>query len=314
MPWSAVRTFVDPDEYAASYRANVELTVTGRGPFSAKATRIEFHRLWIYRSSTNLPQTAHTAQTTRRALIQFLAGPGPSLFAGGLETGPTTILRHGAFDSYYKRLSPFASFGTMSFPVEDIAAVGEAMAGTNLAPPHDAILVAPPPTAMVRLQRLHAAAVSLAEDAPEIIDHPEAARGLEQVLIEAMVGCLANREDRSNSLAQGQHAIVMRRFRRVVEENPEEPLFIPEICKAIGVSDRSLRACCQEHLGMGPRRYLLLRRMNLVRQALRHEGPETTSVTETATRYGFWQLGRFAVEYQSLFGEPPAATLRRQPE
>jgi AraC-like DNA-binding protein len=156
----------------------------------------------------------------------------------------------------------------MSFPVEDIAAVGEAMAGTDLAPPHDAMLVTPSPAAMARLQRLHAAAVSLAEDAPEIIDHPEAARGLEQVLIEAMADCLANREDRANSLAQGQHAIGMRRFRRFVGEK-EQPLFIPEICKAIGVSSRTLQACCHEHLGMGPKHYLLLRRMHLARRALR---------------------------------------------
>ena len=63
---------------------------------------------------------------------------------------------------------------------------------------------------------------------------------------------------------------------------------------------------------MGPKRYLLLRRMNLARQALRQAAPDTTSVTDIATRFGFWQLGRFAVEYQTLFGESPSATLRRQ--
>jgi transcriptional regulator GlxA family with amidase domain len=86
------------------------------------------------------------------------------------------------------------------------------------------------------------------------------------------------------------------------------------MCKAIGVSERTLRMCCQEHLGTSPKRHLLLRRMGLARRTLRQANPETTSVTAIGTRYGFWEFGRFAVEYQALFGEPPSATLRRQPE
>jgi AraC-like DNA-binding protein len=185
------------------------------------------------------------------------------------------------------------------------------MARLDLGPPHDAILTTPPSAAMKRLQRLHAVAGLLAEEAPEIIAHPEAARRLEQALIEAMVDVLANREEHDDSLAHGRHAIVMRCFRRVVEESSEEPLYIPEICKAIRVSERTLRMCCQEYLGMGPKRYLLLRRMHLVRRVLRQAATDETSVTDIATRYGFWHLGRFAVEYHSLFGESPSATLCR---
>jgi AraC-like DNA-binding protein len=62
---------------------------------------------------------------------------------------------------------------------------------------------------------------------------------------------------------------------------------------------------------MGPKRYLLLRRMHLARRALRNAAPDATTVTDIATRYGFWQLGRFAVEYQSVFGESPSVTLHR---
>ena len=100
----------------------------------------------------------------------------------------------------------------------------------------------------------------------------------------------------------------------VLEENPEQPLSIPDICNTIRVSDRTLRLCCQEHLGMSPKRYLLLRRMQAVRRALRASNRGETTVTKVATRYGFWQLGRFAVEYKARFGEAPFVTLAWPPD
>jgi AraC-like DNA-binding protein len=80
---------------------------------------------------------------------------------------------------------------------------------------------------------------------------------------------------------------------------------------ALGVSERTLRACCAEFLGMSPGRYIRLRRLNLVRAALRCADPATTSVGELARRYGFSELGRFAIRYRTIFGETPSATLRR---
>ena len=313
MPSSAVRKFTDPDEYAAAVRQGTyELTVTERGHFTAKLTRIDLHRVWMQRFSDNLPRISHIAGWGGRAVIAFRTQSGPSLLSSGVEMQPTNIVRYSEGQNYYRRSSGFAAYGSMSLPVEEIAAVGEALAAVDLTPPRDAMLITPPQAAMARLQRLHAAAGQLAEDTPEIISNPEAARGLEQLLIDAMVECLSIGEVGESRLAQGQHATVMRRFWRVVEENPEQPLYMPEICKTIRVPDRTLRLCCQEHLGMGPKRYLILRRMHLARRALRRAAPDSASVTDVATRYGFWQLGRFAVEYQSLFGESPSATLRLQ--
>ena len=314
MPSSAVRTFSDPDDYAAAIRqGTVELTITRRGQFSAKLVQIALHSLWMQRLSDNLPRVSHTQGWGGRAVIGFRTEPGPSLVASGVEMQPTNILRYSEGQSYQRYSSGSASYAGMSLPIADMISAGAAIAGLDLAPPRDPMSMTPARTAMAKLQRLHAAAGRLAEDAPEIIAHPEAARGLEQALIEAMVACLAHGEVREDRLAQRHHSLIMRRFRKVVEESPEQPLYIPEICKKIGVSDRTLRACCQEQLGIGPKRYLLLRRLHLARRALREARSDAT-VTDIATRYGFWELGRFAVEYRSLFGESPSATLHRQSE
>jgi AraC-like DNA-binding protein len=164
---------------------------------------------------------------------------------------------------------------------------------------------------MARLQRLHAAAMQLAETAPEIIANPDAARGLEQALIEAVVSCLATGDSVAVRSANRHHATVMRRLEDALEASSESPLYMADLCKAVGASYQTLRACCQEHLGMSPKRYLLLRRMHLARRALRGAKAEETTVTEIATTYGFWELGRFSVAYRSLFGEAPLATPRR---
>ncbi|TMK47762.1 MAG: helix-turn-helix domain-containing protein [Alphaproteobacteria bacterium] len=87
-------------------------------------------------------------------------------------------------------------------------------------------------------------------------------------------------------------------------------LSLPELCSAIGVPERTLRACCSEFLGMSPTRYHLLRRLNLARSALRRANPETTSVAEIARNHQFLELGRFAVAYRTVFGEMPSFTLR----
>ena len=103
----------------------------------------------------------------------------------------------------------------------------------------------------------------------------------------------------------------MKRFRRILVEQPDRPLYIPELCEAIGVSERTFRVCCAEQIGMAPKRYLMLRRMHLVRRALLVGTSPNNSVTEIATRYGFWEFGRFAAVYRSIFDESPSETLRR---
>ena len=86
---------------------------------------------------------------------------------------------------------------------------------------------------------------------------------------------------------------------------------MPALYSAVGVPERTLRVCCTEFLDMSPTRYLMLRRLNMARTALRRANPPTASVAEIARTHQVLELGRFAVTYRTVFGEMPSTTLRR---
>jgi AraC-like DNA-binding protein len=313
MPSSVAQTFSDPEAYGAAIRATtVQLAVTRPGQFAAKLLRIDFHRLWMQRFSESLPRVLHNAIIPGRAVISFQTR-GPCLLWSGVEMKVGQITQHSSGHEAYQLSQGPTCFGSMSLTLEDMASVGAAMAGIDLTPPRDMQILTPSPSAMASLLQFHGAAGHLAENNPELIANPDSAHGLEQALVQALVRCLDNSEMREDSVAQRQHELIMRRLFRLLEENPAQPFYVPEICKAIGVSDRTLRVCCHEQLGMGPKHYLLLRRLHLAERALRRATPGTTTVTDVATRYGFWHFGLFASKYGALFGESPSVTLRRQP-
>jgi transcriptional regulator GlxA family with amidase domain len=125
------------------------------------------------------------------------------------------------------------------------------------------------------------------------------------------VRCLAEGHSLEPTLGDRRRDSLLTRFVEFLKANPGRPFYLTEICAALGVAERTLRASCEEHIGMGPIRYLTLRRMHLVRRALLHSDPSNATVTQIVTDYGFWELGRFSVAYRTLFGEPPSETLRQ---
>jgi AraC-like DNA-binding protein len=311
MPSSAIRLAVDPEEYRAAIRpSSVEFAVIERGRFGASLARIDLTKLWLQRGRETLPRIWHAPPTSERRILSFLAA-GPSTVRNGAEFRPGDIAVHSPTQDYYHRSLAPMHWASMSLPVAEMAEISAGLAGCRLTPQTDEQIVTPRARAMARLLGLHAAAGHLARHSPEVIAKPRAARGLEQALIDAMVECLIEPDRREDSAAHRRHAAIMRRFHAALEASDDKPVYLPELCAKIGVSGRALRSCCHEHFGTGPKRYLLLRRMHLARRAMREAEGGLTSVTEIATQFGFWELGRFAVQYKDLFGESPSETLRQ---
>jgi AraC-like DNA-binding protein len=315
VPLSRVLSFTDPSAcQAVIWSADCELFPTAKGSFRAEITQIGMNRLLMHRIRVSLPEVNTVAIKPGRRSIGFLTEPKSSpLLHCGLEALPGDIIVNG-FDVIHQRSDANLHYGTMSLPRDDLDAAAETIIGREFPKTPDGQIIRPASALMLRLLKLHKAVGQLAHDTPDILELPEVLRALEDQLIHIVVRCLAEGAAVEPTAGSHRHDTIVARFEEFLETNPDRPLYLTEICAAIGVAERTLRASCEEHLGMGPIRYLTLRRMHLVRRALLRTDPSKATVTRIVTDHGFWELGRFSVAYRMLFGESPSRTLRRPAE
>jgi AraC family ethanolamine operon transcriptional activator len=106
-----------------------------------------------------------------------------------------------------------------------------------------------------------------------------------------------------------RHLLVRRAIEFCVATNQQ--ISVSDLAAACGVSKRVLELGFRETLRVPPSRFMRQERMNQVRNELRASDCASTSVTDVLSRWGVTELGRFAVEYKSLFGESPSTTLGR---
>jgi AraC family ethanolamine operon transcriptional activator len=105
-----------------------------------------------------------------------------------------------------------------------------------------------------------------------------------------------------------RHAIA--RTRELLTARARHVPTLPELCGAIGMSQRTIEYAFRDQFGLRPVQFLKLVRLNRARSVLACSA-DSTSVTDVAMDFGFWDLGHFARDYRELFGETPSQTLRR---
>jgi len=85
-------------------------------------------------------------------------------------------------------------------------------------------------------------------------------------------------------------------------------VFSEEVAAALGVSSRFVNLCFRAVYGTSLQRYLRACRLAEARRRLA-AGGEGLLVKQVALDLGLWHFGRFARDYQALFGETPSETL-----
>jgi AraC-like DNA-binding protein len=291
---------------------DLKSVITAPGSYRSRLTLIDLHQVELQCGRISLPRVVNAAPSKSLCNIGFPTADNQAhVTFNGIEAPPSCISFYSPGAEYVVSASAECYWGGISLTPATLMSASQALVGYEISAPKATQLIRTAPPLMERLLKLHDAATQLAATVPDILANPEVSRAIEQELLRALIACLAD----SSPIKEPSHnrRAVQRRFHQVVEANQDEPLYLAEICAAIGATERTLRYACMEYLGMSPHRYLWLRRMNLVKRALTSAHPAAETVTAIANDHGFSELGRFAAAYRTLYGESPSATLKRTP-
>lgn len=145
--------------------------------------------------------------------------------------------------------------------------------------------------------------------APQLFELPLVRTQFEQTLMTALLAWQPN--SLSERLGEPSARVLPRHVKLATDymrAHPEQAISVAILATITGVSGRSLYNGFQQFLGVSPMRYLRDVRMERVREDLL-DPRQPRSVTEIVTRWGFFQLGRFAIEYRRRYAETPRETL-----
>lgn len=141
---------------------------------------------------------------------------------------------------------------------------------------------------------------------PKLLANVRSAAALEEKLLENLFveGCVDDQASDRN-----RYQVARRAYRYLLESTEDVPT-IRELCAITCASYSTLERGYRETYGMAPQAHIKAMRLSRARKDL-IQADETTSVTGVAVRWGFFELGRFSVQYRQRFEESPSETLRQ---
>jgi len=311
---SVTAAFSEPEDFESALCKDgcLGLLVTGRGQFRARLTQVSLEVSRLTAAEEQMSRIAFIGVPSDTVLLMFQIGYGASPVCGGvrLQSGEIMTLSPGI--QTHARVDGVSHWGAVHLPIQDLIGYGVALTGGPFTVPPTIQRWQPRRSAARNLRGLHAVAVRMAAAHPQTLIDPEAAHGLEQQLIHAVVECLSVGPAYDLTRGQNKQQDTMVHFERLLRTQPHGSTSMSEICLALGISERLLRRLCADHLRMSPTAYDRLRRMTLVRRALRQEEIGKGRISEIERRFGFRDPGRFAVNYRAAFGETPSGTIQRR--
>ncbi len=152
---------------------------------------------------------------------------------------------------------------------------------------------------------------------PKLFNEKESVRVAANLEI---LGALLSMTSRETAFQLTQTDLKRQKFSQIIktvvsfsELNIEDPLYVSDLCRAAGVSERTLQYAFREVMETTPMAYLKLLRLHRARDDLRAASKRSTTVSDLALKWGFWHFGDFSRAYKKCFHEMPSETLRTSP-
>lgn len=157
--------------------------------------------------------------------------------------------------------------------------------------------------------------ISTATDNPDLFNTCAVQRAAAKAdLVDTLLSTLSRTQklepERKERTKQIQSDIV-RAAERYALAHTDDRLYVTDLCRAAGVSERTLEYAFRSVMGLRPTAYLSRIRLHRVHQALMMARPGSTTVTAEALNWGFWHFGEFSKAYKECFDELPSDTLKR---
>jgi AraC-like DNA-binding protein len=316
MPGSTLSVFGEPDDFQAALKEDgcVDLLVTGQGKFRAQYSLIALRNMRLALGDERQSRVAFVSIPSRFTRVTLPTRSLESLICSGIAIEPHQIITHSTGHRFHERINGSCRWGTMSILTQDLATAGYVISGNPFALPAGESRWHPAPDAFTSLISLHRNAMAATANSPGLPADEQAARGLKQQLLTALIECLAGQPMDHSDPTRRRSVEIMAGFEDEILTSSAVRTPLAEICLGLGVSEHTLRRCCRDHLGMGPSRYLYLRRMRLANRALRDADHPGNSVGEIVRLHGFDNRGSFPRAYRAIFGEAPSETLKRRIE
>ena len=170
-----------------------------------------------------------------------------------------------------------------------------------------------PGSAVTRLGTTLGELLEVIRACPEVLQHPQAVQALESDVMALVRRSLPSPDPIRPRRGRATRQHGLQRAIEYLRSAGPASVSVADLCRAACVTERTLQYAFRETFGVSPLRLLHLRRFHAARQRLLGAVSKTNTVKDIALEHGFYQMGRFAIRYKSLFGESPSESLQRPP-